>query len=222
MRYTMKKLLALILALTLLVLGVQTVAFAEGDGEPDPVEPEEKLYCNATLDDDFTDDCVLVMLFNEQSLKLLTYTPDDFPVDNISEVKDLTTHSVQAIKEQRENGTNEINEKTFNQMLELTLTTKSKQAVLDTIKELEKVDFIMCAQPNYIYHLDHPVWDGLGDPDLDHYIGMTDVVLLQRNIAKLADLTDEQTQKGDVDKDNSITMSDVTLIQKNIACLASF
>ena len=217
----MKKFLALLLS-CILLLGVQTVAFAEVDDEPEPIEPEEKLYSDATLEDDFADDSVIVMLFNEQSLKLLTYTPDDFPVDNISEVRDLTSYSVEAIKEQRENGTNEINEKKFNQILKLTLTTKSKQAVLDTIKELEKVDFIMCAEPNYYSYPAGGGWDGLGDPDLDQFVKMTDVVLLQRHIAKLADLTDEQIQRGDVDKDNLITMSDVTLIQKNIACLHSF
>lgn len=42
----------------------------------------------------------------------------------------------------------------FNQVLVLTLDTHDKQNVLDTIKELEKDNTIMYAQPNYIYYID--------------------------------------------------------------------
>ena len=39
---------------------------------------EEKIICKATLDDDFADDKVIVVLNHKTSLELKDYTPEDF------------------------------------------------------------------------------------------------------------------------------------------------
>ena len=40
--------------------------------------PEEKYICQATVDNDYADNEVLVVIFNEYSLNFNEYTPDDF------------------------------------------------------------------------------------------------------------------------------------------------
>ena len=42
-------------------------------------DTEEKIICNATLDDDFAEDCVLVTLKKAYSEINKKYTADDFP-----------------------------------------------------------------------------------------------------------------------------------------------
>ncbi|MCR5635989.1 MAG: dockerin type I repeat-containing protein [Clostridiales bacterium] len=59
----------------------------------------------------------------------------------------------------------------------------------------------------------------MGDVNGDGKVTMEDVVILQKYIAKLIDLTPEQFKLGDVDKNGEITMLDVTTMQKFIAKL---
>ena len=62
----------------------------------------------------------------------------------------------------------------------------------------------------------------LGDLDADDMISLTDVVIVQKNLANLFELTDEQLKSADVDGDGKLTMSDVTLMQKCVAKLVTF
>ncbi len=107
----MKKITALLLALILAVASA-IPAFAETDqffssvsenksAELVSVEAEEeKIYCDATLDDDFEDDSVIVMLKNDVSLELDDYDKYDFSEVNAEKVEDLTSYTVESIKEQ--------------------------------------------------------------------------------------------------------------------------
>ena len=54
---------------------------------------EEKKYADATLDDDFADDRIIVSIQNAYSLAFHTYTPEDFPEIKCINVEDLTTAS---------------------------------------------------------------------------------------------------------------------------------
>ncbi len=58
-----------------------------------------------------------------------------------------------------------------------------------------------------------------GDADLDGEIKMSDVTLIQKHIAKLVELTGNQSKNADVNGDSTINMLDVTQIQKFIAKL---
>lgn len=76
----MKKFICLLLA----ILMVAGLAFSELPivdaiipGE-DAVNAEEKIVCHATLDDDFADDRVLVVLTNSASISMKTYGVSDF------------------------------------------------------------------------------------------------------------------------------------------------
>lgn len=148
---------------------------------------EEKEYCNATIDEDFSDDSVLVVLKNNASLKFKEYTKSDFDIDNVSSVKNLTSYTFEdrkqqyaAFKEkvsvmrsnaeinsdfQAETNSNivvsdriiesELMEEStkfskYHQILKLNLKSKSKQSVLDAVKQLEQRDDVLAACPNYI------------------------------------------------------------------------
>lgn len=62
------------------------------------VYDEEKIICNATLDDDFADDRVLVMMKNSASLELKNYSKEDFSEIDVKEVFDYTEEKVVSIK----------------------------------------------------------------------------------------------------------------------------
>ena len=127
---------------------------------------EQKYTCNATIDDDFEDDSVLVMFNHETSLELKKYTPNDFYKLGVVQVNDITADTVNEIKEQRADSisyvnkysdsaeTYNIDESKFNQVILLKLNACNKQNVLDTVKKLEKRDDVLIAQPNYTYTLD--------------------------------------------------------------------
>ena len=61
----------------------------------------------------------------------------------------------------------------------------------------------------------------LGDVNGDGYVKMDDVVMIQKNIAKLITLDEKQSTAANVNKDANITMEDVVMIQKFIAKLIS-
>lgn len=176
-------------------------------------EAEEKSVCDATVDNDFADNQIIVSLFNESSLSFKEYTPDDFKdmgvvsvvqsdadkaiADDVeskitkfcnkavSELElapeyfdtlktaliknelvslDIAEQLTQLVNEQVELGQMLECIYKYNQSLLLTLDIHDKQNVLDTIKELEKNDDIMIAQPNYYYYVDDPTQPGTTKP----------------------------------------------------------
>ena len=111
---------------------------------------EEKRYSNVTLDDDFSEDKILVSIQNDYGLALHTYTPEDFPEIACIEVEDLTDayfEDIQAILDGNPNppamGMDQIDIYKFHQILCITLKNPGKKNVLKAIKKLEKrVDII--------------------------------------------------------------------------------
>lgn len=83
-----KKLISLLLAVAAIfsALSCVSVFAAATDDEAYDMDkvyflnriPEEKYICQATADDDYADNEVLVVFFNEYSLNFKEYTPDDF------------------------------------------------------------------------------------------------------------------------------------------------
>ncbi|MCR5635929.1 MAG: hypothetical protein K6F76_01940 [Clostridiales bacterium] len=59
----------------------------------------------------------------------------------------------------------------------------------------------------------------LGDADGDNTTSMTDVVIMQKAIAKLDTLSGAHFNAADIDSDGDLTMTDVVLLQKHIANL---
>ena len=140
---------------------------------------EEKIISKATLSDDFMDDCVIVTLRNDISKQLRAFDENDFKEVGVVSVEELTKYSTEAIKAQRkkdsekvsierkseekksfqidvdtESDFNRIDENMFNQILKLELKNKGKENILKAIRELEKRDDIICADPDHIDQLD--------------------------------------------------------------------
>ncbi len=150
---------------------------------------EEKVICDATIDDEFSDNSVIVVLKKDTNPNFKTLTQSDFPeiklkkIDNLTEdiepliktvrkttntetissaysaLDEISAISEVGITNSYENGafniysTEELQEleQGFNQIIKIDLEDAGKQNVLDAIKELEKRDDILIAQPNYIY-----------------------------------------------------------------------
>lgn len=115
-----------------------------------------KYYCHATLEDEFADDKVIIMLNSEESLKLKDYTVEDFSdIATVYSVTELTSYTKELLKknysdEYLTQNTNTRDLDKFNSILCLTLNEHSKQNVLDVIRILEKKDWIISAEPDYI------------------------------------------------------------------------
>ncbi|MCR5636220.1 MAG: S8 family serine peptidase [Clostridiales bacterium] len=146
----MKRIVAIILGI-ILILSSIVYALAnevELDGENIELMTEEnKIFCNATLDDDFADDTVLIV-FNKKTSKLLkTYSEDDFSKINAVSVEEITKETVENIKK----GSVSLEDSDFNQILKIKLGTIGKEKVLEAVKELEKDENIIIAQPDYLH-----------------------------------------------------------------------
>ena len=129
----------------------------------------EKVYCKATLDDEFTDDTVLIVLTNEASLEYVyhDYTPADFAEIGCVEVQDLSSATTEHFRAQLKGELKppenpragqlwfyqERDVTTFRRILSLKLKDPSKLNVLIAIKILEHRDDIYSAEPNMIVKL---------------------------------------------------------------------
>lgn len=149
MKKVVQSLCALCMALALVLIPVSTLdAFAQST----EAELEEKVLCTATIDDEFTDDKVAVVIKNEHSLKFKKYKTSDFASVGCIAVRDLSTAAAEDIRE-HEGHTCEVvakQAKDYHQILCLELKDRGKENVLAAIKELEKRDDILSAEPNYI------------------------------------------------------------------------
>ena len=108
---------------------------AEKEGYLDEKDPE-KFYCLATLENEFTEDDIIIMVFPEYNFE--SYTVEDFAEIGCVEIRDLTRNVKPGI---------------INRIVLLTLDEKSKQNVLDCIQVLQQRVDIYSAEPNYIEHI---------------------------------------------------------------------
>lgn len=128
------------------------------------VPTEMKVASTATIEDDFVDNHVLVVLTNEASLQFRSYSPDDFPEIDCLQAEDLTKSvapmvqmKVDSMKGIQPAATASVrvstqDPATYNQILCLELPSNSKANVLMAIKQLEGRDDILYAGPDfYVY-----------------------------------------------------------------------
>ena len=104
---------------------------------------EKKIYSNATINDKFSSDSLLVLLNEEASNSNKKYTVDDFENVKCSNVIDLTEGKFEKIKSLD----NEVED--FKRILCLELKESSKEYVLEAIDELMKRDDVLYAGPDY-------------------------------------------------------------------------
>ncbi len=127
---------------------------------------EQKSFCSATMDDDFEDDKVIVVLNNITSLNCKTYTTSDFPEISCSDVEDLSSATVERMKTRiadlkaasvqgvsalavATDHTRDIAMDKYHQILCLTLKETGKEKVLEAVKALEARADVLCAEPSY-------------------------------------------------------------------------
>lgn len=106
-----------------------------------------KIYCEATIDDDFADDGVIVVL-DEKLSRFVGVSQDVisrlFSLLNYKNIESLTD-----IEEPSDNLLEYYKTHKFRQIYHIELGLKSKQYVLNVIRLLEKLDGVLYAGPNY-------------------------------------------------------------------------
>lgn len=89
--------------------------------------------CQVTIEDNFADDKILVLLTREESRKQKQYTAEDFPELDIEKISILIKY-----KPEKDNRLG----------LSITLKSNDKQKVIDGIRILEEYEIVYCAEPN--------------------------------------------------------------------------
>ena len=101
-----------------------------------------KIYCNATLEDSFADDRIIVVVKSDNPNK--NYAKEDFNVIPLRNVEDLSFSTNNNVDN------NGVYGNIYTKTLCLELKENSKQKVLDYIKVLEDFDNVFCAEPDYL------------------------------------------------------------------------
>ena len=155
MKKTTLKFLSFFLVAAILIYTLSVTAIALEDTTEDTME---KVYCEATLEDDFTDNDILLVMTPENNFR--EYTVNDFSNIGCIEIEDLTI---------------EPKEGKLCRILHLTLEAHSKQNVLDSIKILEERDDIYSAEPNYLIAINSTPDEYTGVNDDQWYIDTIDL-----------------------------------------------
>ena len=104
------------------------------------------------LDDDFADNKIIVTLKKEYSSVNNSFKIDDFEISdgtNIESIKDLTYMT---------NPSKIVNREGFVQILSIELKENCKGNVLKAIEELEKLDMVLAAEPDYNIIAEDDLW----------------------------------------------------------------
>lgn len=163
-----KKISCLFLTVMLLICIAQP-STAIANSENAVATSEEKIYCTATLDSDFADDSVIVVMTNSASLAFKEYRAADFSEIDCKSVQNLTDR-LDSIMQAKVNGytdTSQINvsldiansasfkeldPQKYTKILNIELKESGKANVLSAIKLLEKRSDILYVGPNYHYY----------------------------------------------------------------------
>ena len=149
---TLSFLLMLISVIGLFMVQYHSVADAQ---------PEEKIFSNVTLEDEFADDRVVIVLNKEASMNFKTYTPEDFPDGLFSRVDDSTALTMELVRKQIEaEKTGDWSElvlhvenamlvdvENFRRILDLILNEPSRENVLMAIELLKNREDILYVGP---------------------------------------------------------------------------
>ena len=169
-----KKFIALIVVLALFcsfVLPTSAITGGSISADDSATLKEEKSISTATLEDEFADDHVIVLLSNAASTSLRSYTTADFSEFGCSEVNNLTQYTTELVNATLSGDTSvaqqamanaaaqniivpegfyDLDTAKYHQILCLTLEEKGKQNVLDTIAEVIKHPDVIYAGPDYV------------------------------------------------------------------------
>jgi len=153
MKNTFKKITVICLIFLILSIYGTNICFADSNEAAETTEA--KIYCKATIDDDFADNRVLIVLTHKASLEFKTYTLSDFAEIECASIKELTKETSAMVKNKLLNGGKsdtafEVNVDQFRRIFCIELKTHSKENVLEAIRKLETREDILYASPDYI------------------------------------------------------------------------
>lgn len=148
----MKKTLSFLLALAFL----SAIVFRNLEGfvteaKASEIESLEKVYCQATLEDEFADDTVILVLQQTEDVFFKDYTVADFPNMNCVSVEELTSGRTQKVR----NGVRGV-DSNYNRILKLVLGSSSKQNILNVIALLIEREDVLYAGPDYFLNQGSP------------------------------------------------------------------
>jgi thermitase len=150
----------LLLAISFLVVGKNPKAYAFVTDQNTGNETDVIITRKATIDDNFTEDALLITLTQDAIFNFRQYSTLDFPEINLVSVTEITDELYSRVEQQIRNDANGISNKTnsdskidvdsFRRIFKLELLEPGKENVLKAIELLEKRDDIRSAEPNYI------------------------------------------------------------------------
>lgn len=166
--------------LSLFINLIHSSVFAEAEGIS-LKQPEAKIISSASIDNEFDEESVIVILNKEKTFEFKTYTPQDFTEFNCYEVIDLTWQTSELVKKQLEaekigglsklqktkDGAMLVDTENFRRILKLKVKLTNgrshavsqieeehdlhKELILKSVKALDNRDDLIYAGPNYIY-----------------------------------------------------------------------
>lgn len=164
MRGLMKSLQVLALCFLLLISSVVPIEALDVTIEENiTICRDQKIYCNATIEDNFAEDSVLVVLDRGISELNRVHDRSFFQSLAIENIEDLTALSCD-LKTASDHMISQIDGENFRQILKLDLPIHGKEYVLSAIKILSQIEGVMYAGPNY-YETPHETIPN--DPDFD-------------------------------------------------------
>ena len=156
-----------ILIAVLTIVSLSFTAFAVNLPDTTIEVSGEKIICNASIDDDFSDSRVLVVMNADESSRLKDYSAADFPEIKNIRVKDLSAGAKAVLKAQIDSDAEiqssglisvdnsmQVDADKYRQVLCLELEQPGKANVLKTIAALSKRSDVLYAGPDYPIYLD--------------------------------------------------------------------
>ncbi len=114
-----------------------------------------------SLDDNFADDRIIVVLNNQASLSFKEFSTQDFDELNVKSIKDLSSRTGYRVESAMNNIVDHVTKNAtlvpyegialsnYNQILCLELSNPGKSNVVSAIKQLQKRDDVLVAAPDY-------------------------------------------------------------------------
>lgn len=151
----MKKILCILLSITLLSSFVTVNAQISSNITPSDAEQsqvEALIPCDATLEDDFSTNRLLLTIKTSHSEVNKVWSASDFPeINNIVSIDDLTFAESQKMYDKRSSNPE------FSQILSFTLSSTTKHEILECVEALEENDKILSVDPDYLVEQVDPV-----------------------------------------------------------------
>lgn len=174
-------------------------------------EKEEKIYTDVDINDDFSDDKVVIVIFHEYSGLDKEWHIEDFPGVDIESI-DYVTSLKDPNKEYPY-----LNYESYNQILALNLANPGKENVINAIKVLEENPVVKSAEPNYIFYIDDFEMYQYGDVDRDDKVNAKDALLILQASAGMIELSEEVKMYADETCDGIINAEDALVVLKKAA-----